>query len=156
MSPIAHSVDTDMILESTFSKYKRVVGETSRPNEALSRCFINLMVFQCLLDEHATPQTNPSVSTSESSMSRPRPNTPPTKGDVDSPAPMSLFLESQLKQLVTFRGKQFLLSGIADYSLGYKANDTITNNLIVVEAKKRWGMEAAYGQLLSYMGLLYS
>ncbi len=103
-------------------------------------------------------QANPSVATSE--ISTMRPITWQTKlefsGDVNSPAPMTLFLKSELTQLVTFRGKRFLLSGITDCSLGYKAEDTISNNLIVVETKKRWAMKTLYGQLLSYMGVLCS
>ncbi len=117
------------------------------------------MIFQCLIDEHLTLESNTSVPTSESSTTRH--TTPPSKPEFsssrDTPVPMNVFFETELKQLVTFRGKQYLLSGIPNYSLGYKTEDTtISNNLVIVEAKRRWAMESAYGQLLSYMGLLFS
>jgi hypothetical protein len=55
--------------------------------------------------------------------------------------------------MINLRGKEYLLSRIADYSVGYQVNDVIFNHLIVVEAKRRC-IADAYGQLLSYMGLL--
>lgn len=38
-------------LESTFKKYRTVVGSSSSPNEALSRAFIILVIFSCVLEE---------------------------------------------------------------------------------------------------------
>lgn len=57
-------------LESTFAKYHSVMGSSSASNEALARPFINLIIFNCLLEERMIrdnpkrkarrPQPNPS------------------------------------------------------------------------------------------------
>jgi hypothetical protein len=52
------------------------------------------------------------------------------------------------------KGQRVLLTGIIDYALGYNVEGTMTHNFIVVKAKRRYCLNMAYGQLLSYMGLL--
>jgi hypothetical protein len=66
---------------------------------------------------------------------------------------MSLFVETEMKQVVVHKKKKYTLNGFADYTLGYSNERVLSGNLIVVEAKRRYHMGEAYGQLLSYMGL---
>ncbi len=132
-----------------------MVGKTSSQNEALSRCFINLIIFQCVLDKrNATSkiQLKPPIS-SEATV---RPATP-IKADSSSTSlelsvplkDLSLFVEMELKQEITDKGRPHLLTGIADSTLGYSNLQSISGNLIIVEAKRRYNLAGAYGQLLS-------
>ena len=144
-------------LESTFAKYHSVIGLSSAPNEALSRSFINLIIFNCVLEERmvinnskrkAQPQPT-SLST---------PSVTPSKSIPESPASASrqdicVYFETEIRQAISFKGKDYILSGIADYSLGYNDAGTGSGNLVVVEAKRRYYLPRAYGQLLAYMGL---
>lgn len=80
-----------------------------------------------------------------------RPTNDPIDSDLVAPlTQLSLYVESELKQKVQHNGNSFTLTGIADYSLGYHDGVTMSGNLIVVEAKRRYHMSEAYGQLLSY------
>ena len=65
---------------------------------------------------------------------------------------LSLFVATELNQDVVYRGRKYMLTSIADYSLGYDEAGTMLENLIVVEAKQTCQIPVAYGQLLSYMG----
>lgn len=69
-----------------------------------------------------------------------------------SQADLSLFVEVELRQEVFYKGRQHLLTGVADYSLGYGNTHTMSGNLVIVETKRIERMNSAYGQLLSYMG----
>jgi hypothetical protein len=55
----------------------------------------------------------------------------------------------ELKQEITDKGRPHLLTGIADSTLGYSNLQSISGNLIIVEAKRRYNLAGAYGQLLS-------
>lgn len=146
-------------LEVLFRKYESVVGEVDCLNEALSRCFINLLIFQCVLDEriimqdmltqHALIESFSTPFTSKKKSNE----TPLLVSFETSAAEISLFVETELRQEVMFKGKSCMLAGIADYSLGYM-DGTMSGNLVVVGAKRRYQMGDAYGQLISYMGLL--
>ena len=76
----------------------------------------------------------------------------------ESPASASrqdncVYFETEIRQAISFNGTDYVLSGIADYSLGYNNDGTGSGNLVVVEAKRRYYLHAAYRQLLAYMGL---
>jgi hypothetical protein len=66
---------------------------------------------------------------------------------------MSLYVETELKQVVVHKQKKYTLNGFADYTLGYNNEGVLSGNLVVIEAKTRYHMSGAYGQFLSYMGL---
>ncbi|MCJ1348020.1 hypothetical protein MMC31_006250 [Peltigera leucophlebia] len=65
-------VEIPIELESTFEKkYHTVIGSSSAPNKALSRSFINMVIFSCVPEERmhinkskkkAQPQTSPSFA----------------------------------------------------------------------------------------------
>ena len=38
-------------VETIFTKYRNIVGTNPAPNEALSRCFVNLVIFHSVLEE---------------------------------------------------------------------------------------------------------
>lgn len=146
-----------LYLESTFAKYHSVVGSSSAPNEALARPFINLVIFNCILEEMM-------IINNTKRKARPQPtssSTPfviPSKSIAESPASTSrqdicVYFETEVRQAISFKGKDYILSGIADYSLGYNDAGTGSGNLVVVEAKRRYHLNRAYGQLLAYMGL---
>lgn len=61
--------------------------------------------------------------------------------------------ETEIRQAISFKGTNYVLSGIADYSLGYNNEGTGSGNLVVVEAKQLFNLQSAYAQLLAYMGL---
>lgn len=159
-------VDTDPILESMFDKNKKIMGAVSANNEVFSRCFVNLVISECVLQEMVIIQSSRETAThsqsSENSTSLP---TTPRKSFleyfnetefklVSPPVQMALYVDVELKQQVTYKRKTCLLTGIVDYLLGYNADGTMSGNLIVVEAKRKYRLGDAYGQLLSYMGML--
>ena len=146
-----------------FTKFSSVLGQRHIENEALARCFINLLVFNCVLEERSLIQNSKirPTSTLPSSMI-PTPTTPlQTNPGVPVPSPpgrlepvaIGLYLETELKQRVLYGGKPVLLSGLADYSLGYRQGGTSSGSLVIVKAKRRYQIGNSYGQLLAYMGL---
>lgn len=145
-------------LEATFAKYRSAL-ETSVSSEALSRDFISLIVFNCLLEEKAAMQNaklNPSfISTSQLLSSTIPVETSPE--NANSPplekSELCLFFETKLIKPITFNGRTYVLRSIADCSLGYSHCSTGSGNLVVVVAKRRYQMSLAYGQLLSSMGM---
>lgn len=144
-------------LESTFEKYHTVIGSSSAPNETLSRSFINLVIFSCILEERMLINKSKKKAQPQKSSSFAPPVTPP-KMIPESPASTSrqdicVYFETEIRQAISFQGKDYVLSGIADYSLGYNNAGTGSGNLVVVEAKRRYYLPLAYGQLLAYMGL---
>ena len=138
------------------------MGPDGTQNKALSRYFINLVVFNAVLEERVEM-----VPTKELSL-LPVSNTPPNpgrKGAPSTPNPkvglfrdepklleIGLYFENELKLKVMFEGKKHILTGVADYSLGLKQLGSRFGNLVLVEAKKRYCIGNAYGQLLAYMG----
>lgn len=144
-------------LESTFEKYRTVVGSSSSPNEALSRAFINLVIFSCVLEERMLLDKSTKKAQPKTTSSFAPPVTPP-RMIPESPASASrqdicVYFETEIRQAISFKGTDYVLSGIADHSLGYNNDGTGSGNLVVVEAKRRYHLHAAYGQLLAYMGL---
>lgn len=144
-------------LESTFAKYHSVIGSSSAPNKALARFFINLVIFNCILEERM-------IINNTKKKARPQPtssSTPfviPSKSIAENSASTSrqdicVYFETEIRQAISFKGKDYILSGIADYSLGYNDAGTGSGNFVVVEAKRPYHLNRAYGQLLAYMGL---
>lgn len=152
-------------LETTFEKYRSTVGPSSGTrNEALSWCFINLVIFCCVLDERALMQyVKPKAAAIPCSSTSGPPATPARKNlDNTNPSLVQLpatdiciYFQTTLKQPVMYKEEQRMLHGFADYSLGYNYSGTKSGNFIVAEAKRKRQMSQAYGQLLSYMGLWY-
>lgn len=64
----------------------------------------------------------------------------------------------QLSRLVTHEGETKLLCGFADYSVWYDSSKkkTLATNLLIVEAKRRYGTDTALPQLASYMGIIHT
>lgn len=149
----------------------------------MARCFINFIVFQCLLAERKqvmTAKARPEElsSTSDPFVSNsinPSPTTPvnpsqpapatasqpalPTRTPnlnsftPQTPSSMGVYFETSLSQTVIHNGKAMLLSGWADYTLGHSQAGSGSSNLVIVEAKRQYAIGLAYGQLLTYMGL---
>lgn len=144
-------------LESTLAKYHSVTVSSSAQNEALARSFINLVIFNYVLDERMlinNPERNARSQPTSSSTSF----VTPSKSILESPASTSrqdicVYFETGIRQAISFKGKDYILSGIADYSLGYNDAGTGSRNLVVVETKRLYYLPRAYGQLLAYMGL---
>ena len=135
-----------------------MLGKTLSLNEALSRCFISLIIFQCVLDERKTissiqpkPSSPLEAAASPATPLKAASNTTSLEASVP-PEDLSVFVEMELKQEVIYKGKPHLLTGITDYTLGYSNVHTMSGNLVIVEAKRTDHMPAAYGQLLAYMG----
>jgi hypothetical protein len=63
-----------------------------------------------------------------------------------------------LSKLVTYKGETKLLSGFADYSVWYASarKETLATNLLIIEAKRRYGTDNALPQLASYMGIVHA
>lgn len=80
-----------------------------------------------------------------------RPTTPSPE-----PAQISLQFETELKCPVEYKNQKRMLSGVADYTLWYDTYESAGTNLVVVEAKRRRWTVKAVGQLIAYMGELYS
>ena len=109
-------------LESTFKKNHTVIGSSSAPNEALSRSFINLVIFNCVLEGRMLINKSKKKAQPQTSSSFAPPVTPP-KMTPESPAPtprkdICVYFETEIRQAITFQGKDYMLSGIADYSFG--------------------------------------
>ena len=135
-----------------FTKFRSVLGQKHIHNEALARCFINLVVFSCILEERSIIQ-NSKIRPISFSPIIPTP-TPPahSSSEKTEPVAIGLYFETELKQKTIYEGKTVLLSGLADYSLGYRQGGASSGNLVIVKAKIRYRIGNAYGQLLSYMG----
>ncbi|KAI9807034.1 MAG: hypothetical protein M1825_005751 [Sarcosagium campestre] len=85
-----------------------------------------------------------------------RPKTP-TKSPLGRRAQISLYMETRLSGPVVYKDRPRILSGIADYTLGYAgAGEKHAANLIIVESKRRWELDSAFGQLLVYMAIVHS
>lgn len=69
-------------------------------------------------------------------------------------AEIGINFETRLTREVNFQGQSRTLVGFADYTLGYDDKASGSGNLVVLEAKKRYHVTRAYGQLLAYMGTL--
>lgn len=76
-----------------------------------------------------------------------RPATP-----ISDPAPLLLQLETRLNFIVTYKGEQRMLQGIADYSLWYSQSEPLATNLVIIEAKGPGAICQADPQVAAYMG----
>jgi hypothetical protein len=93
-------------------------------------------------------------------------NTPPAAASADpvlrpttplsGPAQITLQFETEFKYPVKYENQTRMLSGIADYTVWYDSAKSVGTNLIVVEAKRRRLTGGAAGQVLAYMGELYT
>lgn len=133
------------------------MGLVDPSNEALARCFINLVVFNCILEERRVIKNARTIPlTVDPSPSVPNLPTTPAKSGCQitrvPPTPIALYFETELKQEVVHDGKTHLLSGLADYSLGYQRQGADAGHLVIVEAKRRGQLHSAEPQLLAYMG----
>lgn len=147
--------------DKIYTQYRSVLKDLPTANDAPSYCFIYLVIFQALLDKrvvlkYATLRQEASPSNEESQ----RPDIPaqpssasPVLEPTLRPIQMSLYVETELKQHIKYNRKDYVLSGFANYTLGYCNEGTLSGNLILVEAKRRYQMAEAYGQLLSYRSL---
>ncbi|KAI9809347.1 MAG: hypothetical protein M1825_002639 [Sarcosagium campestre] len=79
------------------------------------------------------------------------PSTPPPPG-----ADLSLYMETSLSRVVTYKNKPRVLRGIADYALGYAgAGETHAASLVIVESKRTYELDGVLGQLFACMGILH-
>lgn len=105
--------------ESTFMKYKTVIKTSSISNEALSRCFINLLIFNCVFEERVLMnasvkgEVHPQRSTSFTL------RVTPPRMIITSREEIYVYFSTEIRQPVSFEGKDYMLSDIANYSLGY-------------------------------------
>lgn len=164
-----YSIDADYTnltwcLDSTSTKIqdRNVLDNISSPNEALSRSFIYLLICQCLVDEQQKEMKSMNILKPPSSSGSSASLVHSFKTCLNisaleltfSSAELSLFVGTELTQEVIYKGKKHVLTGTADYSLGYSNALTMSgNHLVVTEAKQVEDMPAAYGQLLSIMGV---
>ncbi|MCJ1350074.1 MAG: hypothetical protein MMC33_000055 [Icmadophila ericetorum] len=142
----------------TFKKLCTVIRKKVSDNEALAQCFINPVIFSCLLEEHSLlqeaqdaenqasriPSFNPQSATASLSSSSGKlvlsPSVLSTVSGSDEvleePARtyLGIYFETEIRQNVIFKGIENSLCGLADYSLGRRGGG-ITGNLIVVGAK---------------------
>lgn len=89
-------------LESTFEKDHTVIGSSSAPNEALSRSFINLVIFSCVLEERMLINNSKKKAQPQTSSSFAPPVTPPQMIS-ESPASTSrqdicVYFETEIRQ----------------------------------------------------------
>jgi hypothetical protein len=95
-----------------------------------------------------TQSTLPTTALADSAL---RPTTPSPE-----PAQISLQFETEVKYPVEYKNQKRMLSGVADYTLWYDSYESAGTNVVVVEAKRRGWTIKAVGQLIAYMGGLYS
>ena len=148
-------LSTNVILEQVFAGLSSIIDSKAAPNEALSRLYINTVVLSCVSEEVKVAekaQSGLAAFQPDSGSSSEPPLTPAHKSAAEA-QPIHLYLETRLEKEVVYKGKPHMLSGFVDYSLGYEGVDKSSGNLLVVEAKRRYEIGAAYGQLLAYMGL---
>lgn len=69
---------------------------------------------------------------------------------------IGIYFEPEIRQNVKFKEVEYSLSGFADYALGHRESGIFSGNLIIVEAKRRFQISSAYGQLLACMGMSYT
>lgn len=64
-------------------------------------------------------------------------------------------LETRLNFIVTYKGEQRMLQGIADYSLWYSQSEPLATNLVIIEAKGPGAICQADPQVAAYMGMVH-
>lgn len=123
-----------------YNNYRSVTEIPSTPNEALVRCFINPIICQSIFEEKAELKKASKIHTAISPNNSPTPTTPVKQCSsalssfslnidemseaisIDSTPPLipiTLQVETPLNRVVSFEGKDHILSGKVDYSLGY-------------------------------------
>ncbi|MCJ1334076.1 hypothetical protein MMC10_010783 [Thelotrema lepadinum] len=144
-------------IEQVFAGLSSIIDSKAAPNEALSRLYINTVVLSCVSEEVKVAekaQSGLAAFQPDSGSSSEPPLTPAHKSAAEA-QPIHLYLETRLEKEVVYKGKPHMLSGFVDYSLGYEGVDKSSGNLLVVEAKRRYEIGAAYGQLLAYMAIIH-
>ena len=142
-------------------RFRSKVGKRQPLKEALQRVYVDLLLFNCLLDEDIALQ-DPRASINEvHSTTTPvrSQRTGITASDFAPgpvPAPMGLYFETELRAPISFKGEKRMLCGFADWSLGHFSGGSGSGNLVLVEAKKRDYIRESYGQLAAYMGMMRS
>ena len=120
-----------------------VLGNVGEPNEAFARCFINNIVICSILDERVFQEK---AAVDPRSITPTKPSTyiltpHSSSSPASKPIFMRLFLETELKEEILYDNKRVLVSGLADYSFGYQRSDCCADNLVIVEAKRRYFSE---------------
>lgn len=69
-------------------------------------------------------------------------------------APVKLNVENHLQLDIYFRGEKRRLNGWSDYNVWY-SDQTMSTNLVILEAKKRYSHLEGLPQCLTYMGKLF-
>jgi hypothetical protein len=84
------------------------------------------------------------------------PTTPLVAPKSIQPSPLKVFPEMGLSIVVLKRGQEQIISGIADWTIGYGERATWDNGavLLAVEAKKPSLVEEGHAQLLAYMATM--
>lgn len=159
LSGLTHS-SSMVYLESAFIKYHTVhtvIGLSLARNEALSRSSFNLIILNFVLEERmhtnkSREKTQPQASSLFTPFVTP-PKIIPERPASTSVQDICVYFETEIRQTISFKGKDYVLSDVADYSYGYKKADTRSGYLVAVEAKRHYHLSLAYGLLLAYMGL---
>jgi hypothetical protein len=125
--------------------------EGSLENKAYTQYQLNNILVCCIAEEKrlAISKNTPPTATPADPALRP---TMPLSG----PAQITLQFETELKYPVKYNNQTWMLSGIADYTLRYDSAQSVGINLIIVEAKRRRLTGEVAGQVLAYMGELYT
>jgi hypothetical protein len=145
------------------------VMEGSPENEAYTRCRLNNILVCCIAEEKRlamSKNTPPAAASVDAPPTATSADAPPTATSADpalrpttplsEPAQITLQVETELKYLIKYKNQTWMLSGIADYTLWYDSAESVGTNLIIVEAKRRRLTGGVAGQVLAYMGELYT
>ena len=88
------------------------------------------------------------------------PRTSDTNAEREDPDELELLHETPLSRVVTHDRQTKRLYGFADYSVWHdstkKGKETMSTNLLIVEAKRQYYTDAALPQLASYMGIVHA
>jgi hypothetical protein len=125
-------------------------------SEATCRIAIDIIFIQCR--KYLRLKYN---SAKAETASLPTPSTP-QKGDRDAPTetpkkPIKLYTESSISVEIpnpSIPNSKFLVSGRADWALGYSSKDEDGALLIAVEAKRRSEFSIGESQLIAYLAIL--
>ncbi|KAH0558896.1 hypothetical protein GP486_004475 [Trichoglossum hirsutum] len=128
-------------------------------NGARARAILD-MILICLLSEEKKQGCQQTSSRTGPAAPQTISSTAPIVFEQDrptTPKDLSLRFKTELECPVTYNGEQYLLRGVADYSIWYPdGNSRSTNlNLTIVDAKEIGTSETMRGQLLAYMAIIH-
>ncbi len=144
-------------LEESIARINAVTNKGNRFSEAFSRTILDQIIICSLYEEGNAPYQQQGQDKRSNNVAHAHPSTSNTSTE-EEPAKLELLYEIQLSRLVTHEGEIKLLSGFADYSVWYDSSKkkTLATNLLIVEAKRRYGTDTALPQLASYMGIIHT